>query len=62
MSKLFKIFENEMETVSQTTVPKFRCFIISESPALPTIDIIPEHMFDRRKLGAIDWSTKYNFK
>ena len=40
--KLLKIFENEMETLSQTAAPKFRCFISSEPPVLPTIDIFPE--------------------
>ena len=62
MSKWIKRFENDLERVSQSADPNFRCFISSEPPALPTIDIIPEPMFDRRKLGAIDWSTKYNFK
>ena len=31
------------------------------SPPLPTIDIIPEPMFNRRKFGSIGWSTKYIF-
>ena len=61
MSKRFKKFENQIKTVSQNAAPKFRCFISSESPALPTIYIIQEPMFDRRKFGAIGWSTKYNF-
>ena len=58
---MFKIFENEMETISQTAAPKFRCFISSESPKLSTIDIIPEPMFGWRKFGAISWLTKYIF-
>ena len=42
MSKWIKRFENDLERVSQTAHPGFRCFISSEPPALPTIDIIPE--------------------
>ena len=42
MSKWIKRFENDFERVSQTADPNFRCFISSEPPALPTIDIIPE--------------------
>ena len=42
MSKWIKRFENDLERVSQTAHPAFRCFISSEPPALPTIDIIPE--------------------
>ncbi len=42
MSKWIKRFENDLERVSQTADPNFRCFISSEPPALPTIDIIPE--------------------
>ena len=42
MQKWIKTFENNLERVSQTADPNFRCFISSEPPALPTIDIIPE--------------------
>ena len=42
MSKWIKRFENDLERVSQTAHPSFRCFISSEPPPLPTIDIIPE--------------------
>jgi dynein heavy chain len=42
MSKWIKRFENDLEHVSQNAHPGFRCFISSEPPALPTIDIIPE--------------------
>ena len=42
MAKWIKRFENDLERVSQTAHPDFRCFISSEPPALPTIDIIPE--------------------
>ena len=42
MQKWIKRFENDLERVSQTAHPDFRCFISSEPPALPTIDIIPE--------------------
>ena len=42
MSKWIKRFENDLERVSQTAHPGFRCFISSEPPPLPTIDIIPE--------------------
>ena len=44
MSKLFKIFENEMEAVSQIAAPKFTYLISSEPPELPYIGIIPEPM------------------
>ena len=56
-----KSFENDLERVSQTASPNFRCIISSEPPALPTIVIIPEPLFSSRKFGAIGWSTKYNF-
>ena len=59
--KVVKRFENDLETESKSASPKFRCFISSEPPTLPTIDIIPEPKFDRRKFLAIGWSTKYNF-
>jgi dynein heavy chain len=42
MQRWIKRFENDLERVSQTAHPDFRCFISSEPPALPTIDIIPE--------------------
>ena len=42
MSKWIKRFENDLERVSQTAHPNFRCFISSEPPPLPTLDIIPE--------------------
>ncbi|MCQ2818153.1 MAG: hypothetical protein MJ252_12880, partial [archaeon] len=42
MSKWIKVFENNLERVTQTANKDFRCFISSEPPPLPTIDIIPE--------------------
>ena len=51
--KMVKRFEKDLETESKTASPQFRCFISSEPPALPTIDIIPEPKFDRKKFVAI---------
>ena len=67
ISKWIKRFENDLEKVSQTAHPNFRCFISSEPPVLPTLDILFSLCFfhsliiNRRKFGAIGWSTKYNF-
>ena len=42
MTKWLRKFENDLEKVSQTAHPEFRCFISSEPPGLPTQKIIPE--------------------
>ena len=42
MAKWIKRFENDLERVSQNAHEDFRCFISSEPPPLPWMDIIPE--------------------
>ena len=42
MAKWIKRFENDLERVSQDAHKDFRCFISSEPPPLPWMDIIPE--------------------
>lgn len=42
MSQWIKKFDTDLERVSLTAHKDFRCFISSEPPGLPTMDIIPE--------------------
>jgi dynein heavy chain len=42
MESWIKKFENNLEKVTLTAHPEFRCFISSEPPALPDMYIIPE--------------------
>ena len=42
METWLKKFENELERVSFTAHPDFRCFISSEPPPIPTMQTIPE--------------------
>lgn len=42
MQSWMKVFERNLEIVCENVHPKFRCFISSEPPPLPDMEIIPE--------------------
>ncbi len=42
MQSWMKIFERNLEIVCEDVNPKFRCFVSSEPPGLPEMEIIPE--------------------
>lgn len=42
MQSWMKIFERNLEIVQEDVHPGFRCFVSSEPPPLPEMEIIPE--------------------
>jgi dynein heavy chain len=42
MQTWLKVFERNLEIIQEGIHPKFRCFISSEPPPLPDMEIVPE--------------------
>jgi len=42
MQSWLKVLERNLEIIQDDINPKFRCFISSEAPPLPDMEIIPE--------------------
>jgi len=42
MQTWLKVLERNLEIIQEDINPKFRCFISSEPPPLPDMEIIPE--------------------